>query len=369
MEAILLVLSLIASQSPAAPSGVEVPGAGLTERSLRQVLPPALERWEKRLGELHGACTVVDRLDYRRVPEATKAKWKSASGAALPEGEQVTGKYQIAFDISGTFFRCEVVSDSEGVIESVAGKERSKPLYKNIYCSGPRGCFTLAWKSPNSDVEVASFSTTGDKEKSRFFTMLKSALDASYTLPLAKKLSALMSDDQFKISAISPEERDGRDCVRVQFRYEQPSRKADDPKKKATNIAVSGSFLVDPKWGWALRSWEYSTPEIGRSISTEIAYTEGVEGRIYPREVVSLSDNSRKRITTFRDLSDVPAEPVRYTLTYYGLPELDKPVGNLTNNTAAYWLGGIAVATLLAAISLWYKSRSERAGGPGVGKS
>ena len=99
----------------------------ITPQYLKKELPLALEKLEHRYTQMKGSCAIFDRLDYNQVPEKTKAKWKLTPDAVLPQGEQTIGKSKVSFAITNKFFKCEVTSDTQGVIDSVAGKERAKP--------------------------------------------------------------------------------------------------------------------------------------------------------------------------------------------------------------------------------------------------
>jgi hypothetical protein len=354
----LLILAVPSSFSIAqAPS---VPKIEVTADYLRKELPKFLIELEERFSQLSGKCAILETLDYDKVPEATKEKWKFASDSVIPTGEQTIGKFMVSFALTKEYQKSEITSDFDGVIDSVAGKERQKPPYKNAFCIGPRGCFTLLWKSKDSAVDVTSFSLTGEKEKPRIQTNFLYALHATYSIPLMKRLSSLLTDDHFSISEVGHVNLDGNDCIRAAFVFKQPYTRRVDKKAKTSDIEIRGNFVVDPSFSWALRSWEYSTPEISRSNAMRIQYSRTADGAFLPSEVISTNDNSRTRVCRFEELSVVPVDDKQFTLTYFGLPELDRPIGEITNNSMAIWLGTGAILTLGIATFLWFKSRQNR---------
>ena len=339
-RASMFLAVMIATSSRAVP---QTPPALPEEHSiqeLRRVLPQALAKLEQSYANIRGTIVRVDKTNYNLIPESVRSSAKFPGAYKGKRGEHLVESSEVSFAATDKFRRCEVTSVKHGD----EGDDRDtgqKPAFKSVFCVGPRGSFALTWDAKDATPQLRSFTLDEGNPSQRYHNLVSSFLNSSFTLPF-KKLADLLNDDAFHVTETRRVDVDGRSCVRVGFNY----RTTPDPKtaaKKTASMLLVGSFTADPAIGWALRSWEYSTPGTTRSVAVEIDYQTQEDGTVYPSKVLYTSDKARKNLCTFQRIVPERTKDSDFTLTYYGLPELDRPIGDLSASSIPLWIGGISL--------------------------
>ena len=331
-----------------------------TAEQLRKELPKALNKIGASYSNVRGTILRVDQTDYELIPEKAKAKQRQLPAEQQLHGIQLLERLEIKFAASGDYRKCETILLEMGASLRANKDAQAKSLYQRVDCIGPRGTFTLGWPTREASPELREFRLEGSSALSQYDAKVDSFLRAIYSLPF-KNLADLMTDDQFQISRVDSTVVEGHDCARVEFRYQShlSVEKTKNPQKNSTGRSLLGSFVTDPTLGWALRSWEYSTPGTDSSQATEITYHPDPSGLPVPAEIVAISNKARRNQITFPQFAFGTTPDQEFTLTQYGMPELDRPIGDVASSSIPYWIAGLAVVLLGAAAYFWHQARQR----------
>ena len=322
---------------------------------LRRDFPVAIAIVEDRYKFSGVVFDYQDMTDWDLIPEAVKTKRKAPPGVTPLRGVLPIEKAEVEFVSAGKFQKCTVIS-TQGDDLHAETEQQSHP-YKRVFSIGPRGCFTLTWATISAHPELNEFTMSGGKSTSSLHNYV-SIIQSAYSLPFGR-FAALIDDKNFHLSKVDDINFDGRHCLRAEFDYRRDAP-ANTPPGKRPTTSVVGSFVVDPELGWAVRSWEYSTPGSSRSIAARISYRKGDDGVITPSEITQTSDKARIRVCSIRQFKLSRVADSEFTLTSYGMPELDRPIGDLSHNSMPYWLAGAAALSIMISAVLWYRSLNPR---------
>jgi hypothetical protein len=178
-------------------------------------------------------------------------------------------------------------------------------------------------------------------------------------------LPTLIHDQDFRITAIKPQEIDGHLVVRFDFDYPKPAK---DYPVKGTLRVKGGWMVLDPEHDWILREYlvHFGQPEKyfihetyhiregtdRHPIITDLTYQVVGKGEKPFESIMKMQLQTEER-------SDVPLE--EFTLSAFGLPE--PPGINVERSRLYLWiaLGGIACLGI-AALIRWLSQRAAVAG-------
>lgn len=332
----------------------------ITPTQLRQEMIRHLPVLERSFGAIQGKCSFQEEIDneeLRRLQQTGKTQENNTSAA----GRQVIEIHKISFAIAGEHRKCDLVSSintSEGKF-AVGQSNRSKTPERRVFCMGPRGSFSLRWMKLDDSPEIKEFAAANSSIGPGYEEYVGVPLRAPVSI-FTKRLVDLLHDPNFKFDRIEPVDIDGQNCMRVFFNWIRPPQEAKG--KPARKLApLIGSFVTDPGMGFALRSCEYHAqdkPRINFTANIEYQPRNASEDQPLPKRV-EIIFGANHRTMTIEQLTRTTVPDSEFTLSAYGLPEIDRPVGDVNRNAMAYWLGGSAVALLGLAGWLRYRSPAK----------
>ena len=274
------------------------------------------------------------------------------------QGKHLTEVREISFAASGRYRQCDLESRLGSVDVNSSAALTSKEPERSVFCAGPRGSFALRWSEIDNQPQIRSFTAENSDPDSRYATYVNTYLQSPYSLSFGH-LTDLLQDPNFKLARFEMVTLDGHDCPRVFFEWGRfpkgtPGKQAPKPSR------LVGSFITDPAMGYALRASEYSNPDKPwRNMVANVEY----QPRAFPHElplplrIDRVVNGSLREEMTFERLTRTVVADSRFTLTTYGLPEMDRPVTAGNRNTLAYRMGGAAVALL--GLAGWLRRRSS----------
>ena len=331
-----------------------------TVERLKREMPASLRKIEARYAQIRGEFSRLDETNYDLLPDAAKRRFQKLPPAEQPHGVQLVERLEVAFATTGANRKCEVVSREQGTMAQQNRDAQSKQLYKRVDCVGPRGTFTLGWTSKSATPDLRDFRLEEGGAAAQYQTQVQAFLRAMTGFPF-QSLADLLADPNFRITGVKQTLLQDHQCVRAEFSYQfVPPAIAPKPKKAAGSMMLVGSFTADPALGWALRSWEYATPGTDRSQAAEVNYQTDESKTVnpaVPAEIVTIDRKARTNRVTFQKIAFGPVPETEFTLSSYGLPEFDQPIGDVTASWQPLLIALAAVALLLLAAFLWYRSR------------
>ena len=364
MRVILPMVLVVMAVGQASTRAQDDTVSGLTPDRLRRELPAALRKIEQAYTNVRGIIIRSDETNFDALPAAAKVRQQQRPVDEQLHGMQLLERAEVRFAATTRYHKCEVVTLERGRAAQQNQDAVSKQLDQRVDCVGPRGAFALGWRTRNAAPELLDFSLEGGSASSRYGNLVQSWLKAAYTLPF-RSLADLLGDKTFQIVRVDRVVVDGRDCLHVEFRYEfVPSAPAPRTRQIPPSTLLVGSFVVDPALGWALRSYEYATPGTDQSQSAAINYKGNEAGVALPVEVVMVGRKARRNQATFQEIAFGPTPEAEFTLAHYGMPELDRPIGDIGSSSAPRWIAGVSVVLLGAAAFFWSRSRPPRKDAP-----
>ena len=162
----------------------------------------------------------------------------------------------------------------------------------------------------------------------------------------------------FHLKGVGKETRHGKHLVRVDFDYD-----AEDYLP-----LQGGQFWLDPSAYWLVSELEYRVA--GQAPTTiENEFREKDEGppilvrTIETTHGVNNPDGGTRWTSVISRWDREPLSPERFTLSAYGLPEIDlRPPGRPSSQVHYWWLGGAVVCAFAAAGLAFARRRGERGG-------
>ncbi|CAN5664585.1 hypothetical protein BH23PLA1_BH23PLA1_27720 [soil metagenome] len=159
-------------------------------------------------------------------------------------------------------------------------------------------------------------------------------------------LSDLMAEPNFRFLDATEVEEEGRTMIKVEF--ESPDE---------SSYLHSGWFIVSPSDSWTIRRYEcFFHPSRKRPFLGTIEYFPGEGGVPLPKRIVCLEPSGLRRECEFGGIKPGPSRESEFTLTHYGLPEIDTPAVRSRTIPTAYWFFLLAVACLIGALALRHLS-------------
>ena len=231
-----------------------------------------------------------------------------------------------------------------------------------VIVQGAERNFWLLKPSPSDDFAITMIETptaTSKDALSRQRTFLVNAWSNLASTPIAKRFDS----PGFQVERVEP---DG-DLIRVEF-----SVHPQEPKKPS----LAGHFVVDPTQGMAIRRqnvriWSAANPDRIGTIRGEATYRM-VDGIALPDEVdfrIGSPANPDQDHMHFRatSVSTASVPDSAFTLSAFGLGDLDQPTPR-SRFDFAYWAIGLAgVAFALSLFLRWRGPNRARAGGQTAG--
>ncbi len=221
-------------------------------------------------------------------------------------------------------------------------------------------------------------------------------LDCPYTLT-GPSISDYLSKPEFTVVRIEPLTRDGKELLKIYFKYDSTNPRrtsvkaaARDPRPRSP--LESGWLLVSPKENWVLHQAEARLTPSGDTAGVHlfsVEYEGNHSGTPVPRRaefktvVRILNDKKEMKlrdgtivhdgdvasINTFKfDNVGFDAVPDReFTLPAFGLPDLSNPNQIVRRDNSFIWMFLVALLALGLAVGLKYYA--SRAGAPGRAES
>lgn len=327
--------------------------AQLRQEMIRQL--PALERT---LDHLQGKLLLQEVIDHDKVKDLQQAgvlKDSKITGV----GQQANQSWDVSFAISGENRKCDIRPSVGAGEVTIAQSGQSKEYQRRVFCMGPRGNFSLGWMTLDDKPEIKKFAAANTDLGPGYEEHAGVPLRAPISI-FRKRLVDLLGDPNFKIGRIEPTTIDGHECSRVSFEWTMlPQEARGKPARKLAPLI--GSFVTDPGLGYAIRTCEYhSQDKPGLSFTANIEYqTQVAAGEPPLPKRVEIIFGANHRTMTIEQLTRTTVPESEFTLSAYGLPEMDRPIGEVNRNILAYWLGGAALALIGLAGWLRHRSRVE----------
>ncbi len=280
--------------------------------------PAALDRLEKYFTQLHAKGTAEEvQVDQ------DKSELK------------VVFHYQ--FDIDGT---------SRRRVRTREFDTKTNRSYEFVTSVSPRYSFRLLRKEKGDAFRVTALGSGGDAEvlddMYYDFNQYPLAPYCVFGTPIAK----FMAEPSFVLGKVSEVVQGDHKYLKLEYRTH--------PKKEYP--AVPGWLVVSPDQGWVLVE-DVAFLGLHENIRREshIEYGKTVDGIPLPR-VVSYDHPYYHRRMVFDRFEHGPVPEREFTLSAFGLPELDKPESSDHKGNPALWFFLISVAFLSVAAAFKYKS-------------
>ncbi len=284
----------------------------LKERVLTEY-PAALKRLEERLSRIHIEGTSV----HTQLDPRTKK-------------EQRTSIHYV-FAINGPS-RLKRSSTSSGT----GGKDEG---YHFVSCINPRYSFRLRAIGTGRPLEIKDFGGGLDPNVANDMgSDFARYVFAPITFK-AMSIAETMAHPTFELKHVSEEIHNGKKFLKIEFRWH--------PVQKYP--AIPGWWLVSPEEDWVLREWEFL---VGRHEDVtwhgRVEYADSVDGIPLP---ISLSETHplETRQFSFDRVRPGPVPESEFTLTAFGLPELDQPGRSRSTMSPGLWF--LALGCLFLAIA------------------
>jgi len=230
-------------------------------------------------------------------------------------------------------------------------KKRNSALpSENVSCVNPKYSFRLEMVSDGAPLRIrdmgAGFDANIANDMNVVFNRYVFAPFCIFDTPIAK----IMSDPTFVVKNVSEvTERDKR-CLKIEFSFH--------PNKKYP--VVPGWWLVCPDEGWILLEYEVllgSHEDVSKH--GRIEYGPSVGGIPLPK-VFSETHPYYRRHFEFERIDQGPVPESEFTLTSFGLPELERPDGSRFTGGPAIWFFASSLLFLSIGVVLKFKgSRKE----------
>jgi hypothetical protein len=241
-----------------------------------------------------------------------------------------------------------------------------------VNCLTPDRFFVLNRTAPGGPYAISGLGSgaSDPRQVAKSRKVLEDRIDHFYVpnriLPHAVNgllMSTLLKTPTARLKMVEPAKKDGVDLVRVTFTTEP----FDDPLNAGKQVTSENQIFLRPDKSWAVQealtkltngyestTWHvYGEDEVGlptiKSYRMQATYpVNGVWGTM-------------KREITYTKYSRRPIPPSAFTLTGFGLPELERPLGRGAVLRPELWLLTLAVLLAAVAVALGvYWSRSRR---------
>lgn len=226
---------------------------------------------------------------------------------------------------------------------------RSIPIGNSLAsCSGPVYSFRLRKENAAASYKIKDMGAAHDK------TILKDlGLVEHYSMfsPICScnvLNRMIMADPTFRLGEVTEVLDGGQRCLKIEY----------EVKPDAKYPKIPGWWLVAPDLGWVLIEFDgiFGTHQnIHRH--GKIEYGKTVEGIALLKSVM-LTHPSYIRSFEVERIEPGPVPASEFTLTAFGLPELDRPESPALMSSPAPWLFG--AAALFLALAFVVRSRESR---------
>ena len=162
-----------------------------------------------------------------------------------------------------------------------------------------------------------------------------------FTVPL----SEIMADPTFKIKAISRVESGGKDCIKIEYHYDN----------RVEGIGPKNWVILSPEEGWAIRAQRNESTYYDAWRESEIDYGPLRDGVAYPiriRHQLHSKPDDYIHDYTFDEFTHGTTPAEEWTLSHYGLPELGRPGSAQASHSAVYWLFGLGLLALIVGLAI-----------------
>ncbi len=206
--------------------------------------------------------------------------------------------------------------------------------------------FLLAKKSGSDNFVLRSFgSETSEVDPST--ELLDTFLSLPWSIP-GYRLSSLVKSASFKLVDIKREQAGKGELVKVEFRTASPQNDARSLR--------GGWILFEPDAHWAMQQFEVELPS--KKVSGQVAYEVDDSGFLRPKRVsyvetytsASLSTGRYEATCDFQNFEYRVVPESRFTLSAFGLPELDTKAHPRYRQGREYLFFGVGVLLLAVAI-------------------
>lgn len=280
--------------------------------------PPALARLEARYSRIRGAA--------QRLVHSTDSK-----------GNVRTTASRITIVRDGNNYLGTEKTDVE------AGEE------ERVRSTNSRYSFLLRFDPPTQTYVIDNVEGDGNEVAPRFGSYcFDGSFPAAY-YAFGRPISELMALPSYKLKSVSEVQEEGRRLIKIAFDF----RPANDYP------IIPAWILVDPAEGWILRRYEgLFGPRQNLPRRGEVAYTRTSGGELLAKTVKhtkNLEDDTFEIV----DLTFGESVPERdFTLTAFGLPEVNEPAASRGGITWNYLFLGIGL--VLAVVSIGLKILARR---------
>jgi len=212
--------------------------------------------------------------------------------------------------------------------------------------------YSVLKKNPENRLYRMGYLGKPDGLESNLQLLLRDHLSTPYGI-MGTPLSELIAHNDLEFLEARRVERDGRELVMIVVKYDHPEL----PKPEEF---VTCELLVDPENAWVIRHYKTVIHPM-EVVSWDVSATyegELTDGVPALRAVAIDMATGTQRRFELDEIERVASLPERqFTLSAYGLPEIDQPAG-ASRGRATLWLFGLALAALVLAIVL--KSQASR---------
>jgi hypothetical protein len=187
-------------------------------------------------------------------------------------------------------------------------------------------------------------------------------LDASHSVCGVGFLD-IMTDPSFAVSAISRSGPAGHDLVDLRYEY-SPA-----PKDSREMALGPGEVWLSPAWGWAIVKYKATAQVHGSGskvlaaqLESAVDYDRMVAGVALPKRIVNsqaVAGKSSREEFVFDSIEQAPADGADFTLSSYGLPEVDPDRSSAGRWLLPWWLAAANVVLALA-LAVLHRVRKRR---------
>ncbi len=293
------------------------PAHGDTEEvdRFKREYPPAAKRLEERFARAKGSCRL----------------------SGVEAGDSKTSRLDEAiFDIDHGYEKLTIK-------RWLPGGGASPQFYESVYCVGEHTDFYLTRLPGAKGFAVEGIGST-DSDRSAYLTLFGRFVK-SHLGVFGWPLTRTMASPDFRLKNAERITKNGHSLVKVDYEIG-----AQEPKHQV-------SVVLDPDYGWAIRSSDYRPANAaGVRFVTEIEYGPSRDGFSLPR-LVTIRDHVGVSSCEFSNWKFEGTPEAEFGMPHYGLPDLTAKTTS-SPSSLPYWLVGFALAGL--ALSFFLKRAGSR---------
>jgi hypothetical protein len=181
------------------------------------------------------------------------------------------------------------------------------------------------------------------------------ALYAPFALE-GHRISQLLKDPRFVIGAVHERQEGANKLLEFDFTYK--------PKDRNDFIYQQGRVAVSPNENWILKHYQTTSKKYQIAFQVDVEYEPPKnEGEIRLVRQVRRRNPFSIVATSFSQLSHEQVPPSQFTLSAFGLPDINKPIAEHVPGQSArwyYWAAGVALVVAVGLkVYLGYVSKRQ----------